>query len=363
MNVYSSRCAKLQRLMLGSRIDLLLVGASADLRYLSGYDAHESERLTCFVLPAVGDPFLVIPGFEAPRLGSAPWFAVHAWSETEDPVTAIRCRVTGAIQEAAIGDRTWSAFLLRLQTAFSGVQWRSATPTLRETRMLKDATERAALLIAAQAVDAVFLETLGWRWMGCTEREIADRIGAAMRKRGCERVDFVTVGSGPNAASPHHTASDRVIALGDAVVLDFGGPFSGGYFADITRTVFVGQPSPEQAVVYEVVRAAQEAGVRSVRPGRPCQDVDHAARSIIDAAGLGQWFTHRVGHGIGLDVHEEPYMMDGNQLLLQEGMAFSVEPGVYLPGRFGVRIEDIVVCNAAGVDRLNSAARDLQVVT
>jgi Xaa-Pro aminopeptidase len=305
---------------------------------------------------------MVIPGFEEPRLGPDPWFPVVAWAETDDPVAALRDRIIGPVRQAAIGDRTWSAFLLRLEAAFPGAVLQSATPTLRGIRMLKDAGERSALAVAANAVDAVFLETLNWKWSGRTEQEIAEAMGAAMLKQGCEQVDFVTVGSGPNSASPHHSVSSRVVQQGDAVVLDFGGPFVDGYFADVTRTVFVGEPTSEQRTVYAAVRAAQEAGVQSVRPGVACQDVDRAARAVIDAAGLGPWFNHRVGHGIGLDVHEEPYMVEGNQLPLQEGMAFSVEPGVYLPGRFGVRIEDIVVCDTNSVDRLNAASRDLHVV-
>jgi Xaa-Pro aminopeptidase len=228
--------------------------------------------------------------------------------------------------------------------------------------MIKRPDEMAALRQAGAAVDDVFRTLLGLRWTGQSERQIADIIAAAMRDRGCEEVDFTIVASGPNGASGHHVACDRIIEHGDTVVLDYGGPFGGGYYADITRTVVVGNPSPEVRTVYDTVRAAQDAGVQAVRPGIACQDVDAAARQVITKAGYGEFFNHRTGHGIGLDDHEEPYIVAGNDLPLAPGMAFSVEPGIYLPGRFGVRIEDIVICQQEGAERLNHCTRDLQVV-
>lgn len=363
MSIFAERCRRLQDLMALTGFDAVIAGASADLRYLSGYAAHQSERLTAFAVPRKGEPFMVLPGFEAPRLGDKPWFRVLAWNETDDPI-GITMSALGAPARAriAVADRTWSAFLVGLQSAGPTAHWSSATPLLRELRMRKDAAEVAAMRTAGAAVDAVFEEALGWNWLGRTEQQVAEDIGAAMRARGCESVDFAIVGSGPNSASPHHSATTRAIQVGDAVVLDFGGPFEGGYFADITRTIFVGETTAEMRRVYAVVQQAQEAGVRAVRPRMPCQSVDAAARKVIDDAGLGREFNHRTGHGIGLDGHEEPYMVKGNDLALEPGMAFSVEPGVYFAGRFGVRIEDIVVCTANGVERLNNADRELHVV-
>lgn len=357
---YQTRCRKAQQQMKATGIGALLVGASAGLRYLSGYAAHPSERLTCFVLPAQGEPFMVIPAFEAPRLGEAPWFTVRTWTETENP-TALVAEVLGGVtgHVLAVGDRLWAGFLLRLQEALPGNQWLSATPLLRELRMIKSAEEIAALREAGAVVDAIFQEMVAHRWVGRSEREVGEEIAALMRRGGCEAVDFVIVASGPNGASPHHANGDRLIQPGDAVVLDFGGPFRDGYYADITRTVVVGPPAAELRQVYAVVQAAQEAGVHAVRPGVPCQEVDAAARQVIVQAGYGDYFTHRVGHGIGLDGHEEPYMVGGNTLPLSPGMTFSVEPGIYLPGQFGVRIEDIVVCMETGAERLNQASREL----
>jgi Xaa-Pro aminopeptidase len=362
-SVYEAHCQKAQQQMKATGVDALLVGASADLRYLSGYAAHPSERLTCFILPARGEPFMVIPAFEVPRLGEAPWFAVHTWAETENP-TALIAEVLGGVTShtLAVGDRTWVGFLLRLQEALPGNQWLSATPLLRELRMIKSAEEIAALRAAGAAVDAIFQEILAHPWAGRAEREVGEEIAALMRRGGCEAVDFVIVGSGPNGASPHHANSDCLIQPGDAVVLDFGGPFRDGYYADITRTVVVGPPSAKLRQVYAVVQRAQEAGVHAVHPGVPCQEVDAAARRVIAQAGYGEYFTHRLGHGIGLDDHEEPYMVAGNALPLAPGMTFSVEPGIYLPGQFGVRIEDIVVCTETGAARLNQASRELLVV-
>jgi Xaa-Pro aminopeptidase len=365
MNVYTQRCTQLQTLLRAHGAQALLVGASADLRYLSGYAANTSERMTCFVVPADGSPFMVLPTFETPRLGASPWFTVLPWNETDDAVGIVATQLgrdTEARHTFLVGDRTWAAFVLRFQSAFSNSCWQSATPLLRELRMLKSAAEIAALRTAGAQVDAIFQELLSWRWQGRSEGEVSEMIAAAMRQRGCEAVDFVIVGSGPNGASPHHSGSDRVIEHGDTVILDYGGPFAGGYFADITRTVVVGEASAEVRKVYDAVRAGQEAGVQAVRPGVPCQDVDAAARSVITAAGYGPYFNHRLGHGIGLDGHEEPYIVTGNALALAPGMTFSVEPGVYLAGRFGVRIEDIVACTVNGVERLNTCSRELVVV-
>ncbi len=365
MTVYAQRCRRLQGTLKDQGTKALFVGASADLRYLTGYAASQSERLTCFIIPSEGEPFMVLPAFEAPRLGNDPWFAVIPWNETDDPVAVATARLglyASTRHTFLMGDRTWAAFLMGFQAAFPNSLWRSATPLLRGLRMFKSEPEITALRQAGAQVDAIFQEMLTWRWQGRTEGEISDAIAEAMRRRGCEAIDFLIVGSGPNGASPHYTGRDRVIERGDTVILDYGGPFTEGYFADITRTVVVGEASEEVRAVYEAVRAAQEAGVQAVRPGVICQDVDAAARAVITDAGYGEFFNHRTGHGIGLDGHEEPYMVAGNELPLAAGMTFSVEPGVYLPGKFAVRIEDIVACTPTGADRLNTCSRDLHLV-
>jgi D-alanyl-D-alanine dipeptidase len=228
-------------------------------------------------------------------------------------------------------------------------------------RAVKDANELALLRAAGEAADATFAEVVGLRFAGRREVDVAADLDRLLRDHGHERVDFTIVGSGPNGASPHHEAGERTIEPGEDVVMDFGG-VSEGYCSDITRTVFVGEPDEEQRHVYDVVRAAQQAAFDAVRPGVMAQDVDRAARAVIAEAGYGERFVHRTGHGIGLEVHEPPYIVEGDETVLRPGMTFSDEPGIYLPGRFGVRIEDQVAVTAEGAQRLNEASRDLIVV-
>jgi Xaa-Pro aminopeptidase len=360
----AERLARARKELAARGVDALLVGPSADLEYLTGYRAPPLERLTLLVLPADGDARLLVPALEAPlardHLGDLE-VEVAAWQETEDPLTL----VTGALAGAAggrlgVGDRLWSAFLLRLQAALPGARWTVASTVTRQLRMRKDEAEVAALAGVAAAIDRVVdgLEQL--RWAGRTERQVAADIQAAIRA-GHDEALFVIVGSGPNGASPHHTATDRVIRPGDPVVVDIGGRLD-GYCSDTTRTLVVGQPPAGFEALYAVLHAAQLAGCRAARPGVPAEAVDAACREPIAAAGYGPGFVHRTGHGIGLEEHEDPYIVAGNGEALEPGMAFSVEPGIYLPGRFGARIEDIVVCTADGARRLNTTARELRVV-
>ena len=206
------------------------------------------------------------------------------------------------------------------------------------------------------------LELLGVRFAGRKETEVAADLAALLLSHGHSQVDFTVVGSGPNGANPHHEAGDRTIQDGDMVVLDFGG-LKDGYGSDTSRTVHVGgEPTDEEREVYEIVRAAQQAGFEAVRPGASCQDIDRAARKVIADAGYGERFLHRTCHGIGLTTHEPPYMVEGETLPLQPGMCFSIEPGVYIAGRFGVRIEDIVTVTADGGRRMNSTSPEMQIV-
>jgi D-alanyl-D-alanine dipeptidase len=228
-------------------------------------------------------------------------------------------------------------------------------------RAVKDADELDALARAGAAADAAFEAILTRPFAGRTELDIAGELAELLRAGGHDSVDFTIVASGPNGASPHHDTGPRRIASGDAVVLDFGG-FVDGYGSDESRTVVVGDPPTGFDEIYATVRRAQQAGVDAVRPGVACEDVDRAARAVIDDAGFGDLFVHRTGHGIGLETHEDPYLVRGNETVLRVGMTFSIEPGIYLPGHFGVRIEDIVAVTAEGVRRLNDAPRDLRSV-
>jgi Xaa-Pro aminopeptidase len=347
-------------------MDALLLGPSADLRYLTGYQAPPLERMTLLVLPAAAEARLVVPALEAPlardHLGGLD-LEVAAWRETEDPVALVRATLDAAGAAGGrlgVGDRLWSAFLLRLQAALPGAAFAAASAVTRQLRMRKDAEELAALARVAAAIDRVVDGLDGLRWAGRTELELAGDIQDAIRG-GHDEVRFTIVGSGPNAASPHHVAAGRVIQPGDAVVVDIGGQLD-GYCSDTTRTLVVGEPPPGFQEVYAVLHAAQRAGCAAVGPGVPAEAVDAACREVIAAAGYGEHFIHRTGHGIGLEEHEDPYLVAGNREPLEPGMTFSVEPGIYLPGRFGARIEDIVTCTDQGARRLNVTSRQLRIV-
>jgi Xaa-Pro aminopeptidase len=359
---YADRLRRAQAEMARQGIDLLVVGASADLLYLIGYEGHESERMSVLVLPRDGGPHYVVPGLEAPLLQKQrDLLQIIPWEETEDPAAKVAAVAGGAaLGTIAAGDELWSVFTLRLQRAMPRARWTEGGQLLRPLRMIKDEREIALLAEAARRTDESWEEFLSLSITGLTEWEVRDRLMELLKARGLTPV-FCNVGSGPNGASPHQTASDRVIGPGDAVVCDWGGTLE-GYNSDVTRTAHVGDPSPEFARAYEAVLAANQAAFDAVRPGVPCQDIDRAARHVLTQAGYGDAFIHRTGHGLGLSLHEEPYLVGGNTLPLAEGMVFSDEPGVYFPGQFGIRIEDTVVCTAHGGRRLNEATRALRVM-
>ena len=334
----------------------LLVSPGADLAYLAGYHHSASERLTCLVLGRDGTATLVCPAFEAPRATiAAPDIERRTWDETDDPYSIVASLVptSGAI---AAADQMWASFLLRLQDALPRREFRAASLITRELRMRKDASEVAALRAVSESADRAYTRILERPFAGRAEREIGADLAELLRAEGHDEVGFTIVGSGANGASPHHEAGDRRIAEGDTVVLDFGGAMR-GYRSDITRTVHVGKTAGrEEQKVHDVVRRAQEAGYAAARLDASAESVDAAARRVIDEAGYGEFFIHRTGHGIGLDGHEHPYLVRGNRERLEPGMAFSIEPGIYIPGRFGVRIEDIAVIDADGSARpLNQA--------
>jgi Xaa-Pro aminopeptidase len=359
---YAGRVARARNAMEDFGFDVLLASLGSELPYLTGYQAMPLERLTMAVVPRDGDATLVVPELEAPRIERHDdVFDVRAWGETEDPI-GIVADLVGSRSRAAIGDRTWSVFLLGLQAALPATKFASARRLTAALRLVKEPAEVDLMRLAAEAVDRVAARLATHQFAGKTERRLSREVIDLTREEGCETVDFAIVASGPNGASPHHEPDDRVIGPGDSVVIDFGGTIQ-GYHSDTTRTFHVGEPSAAYREVYEVVRAAQAAGEDAVHPGVEAQAVDAVARRIIADAGYGDYFIHRLGHGIGLDVHEDPYLVTGNSQQLGPGMTFSIEPGVYLPGRFGVRIEDIVVCTDDGVDRLNRSPRELVVVS
>jgi Xaa-Pro aminopeptidase len=359
---HSERVARARARMEEHDIDVLLLSVGADLPYLTGYDAMPLERLTMLVLPRRGDAQLVVPRLEAPRITPQDdVFDIVAWDETDDPV-ALVARLAGQPRRAAIGDQTWARFVLALQNVLPNTAFVPAASVVGPLRIVKDDDEVEALKRAARAVDVVAAEMRLRPFRGRTELDVHRELVERMLAEGHERANFAIVAAGEHAASPHHEPSaDRVIVDGDIVLCDFGGTMQ-HYCSDITRMFHVGQPTTEVSNAYGVLAEAQEAGVRAATVGTPCEAVDAAAREVIAAAGYGEYFVHRVGHGIGCDAHEDPYMVAGNELPIAPGHAFSVEPGIYIPGRFGMRLEDIVVATADAPLRLNEAARDLVLV-
>ena len=363
--MYAERLDRARARMRELGIDFLLLSTGADLPYLTGYEAMPLERLTMLVVPADADAVLVIPTLEAPRVQEQPGaFELFTWDETDDPIEIVAGLVTGIdpdASSAAIGDHTWARFVLDLQRALPSVEFRRASVVTGPLRVVKDAAEVSALRAAAAVVDAVVAAMRERPFAGRSELEVHRELVERMLAGGHERANFAIVAAGPNAASPHHDPTDRVIEHGDVVLCDFGGTMH-GYCSDITRMFVVGDVDPEVRDVYDVLVAAQEAGVRAATVGTTCEAVDAAARAVIVDAGFGELFVHRTGHGIGTEAHEDPYVVAGNTTPLVAGHAFSVEPGIYLPGRFGFRLEDIVVATDAGPERLNHAPRDLAIV-
>jgi Xaa-Pro aminopeptidase len=344
-------------------VEALLLSLGADLPWLSGYEAMPLERLTMMVVPSDGPATLVVPRLEAPRVEADPDnFSVRPWAEGDDPV-AVVADLVGSRRNLAVSDRTWATFVLALQQYLPVAAWRPSSEVTGPIRAVKDAAEIAALVAASLAADRVAAQLLAGDipLAGRTERDVSQDIGRRLIAEGHQKVNFAIVGSGPNSASPHHEPGSRVIGRGEAVVCDFGGTMD-GYCSDITRTVWTGPPSSEQAEIYQILQRAQSAGVEAASVGVSCADVDGAARSVIAEGGYGEAFIHRTGHGIGLEEHEDPYIVGGNDLALVAGHAFSVEPGIYLQGWFGARIEDIVVAGEAGPMSLNSVSHDLTVV-
>ena len=350
-------------------VDLLLVTPGTDLRYLLDADGASHERLTCLVLPATGHrapPALVVPRLEAPGWAQLPLDAlgveVVTWDDGEDPYLLVS-DLAGGPTRVAVADAMPAVHVFGLRDALPEATQTLAGPVVSELRMRKDTAEVAQLRAAGAAIDRVHARMGEFLKAGRTEAQAGADIAAAIVEEGHVEAAFVIVGSGPNGASPHHDLSDRVIESGDVVVVDIGGPLPTGYFSDCTRTYAV-DAAPPAAVrdAYAALQDAQERAVAAVRPGVTAEQVDAAARARLTDAGLGERFLHRTGHGIGLDVHEDPYIVGGNALPLEPGMAFSVEPGVYLAGQWGARIEDIVVVTDAGCERLNTRPRDLVVL-
>ena len=360
--VYADRLDRARAQMRDKNIDVLLLSLGLDLPYITGYHAMPLERLTMLVVPREGEARMVIPRMEAPRVAPQPGvFEIHPWGETENPVEIVArlAREAGATHNVAVGDQMWARFLVELLPLLPGAQYQRAD-VVTSMRMAKDADEIAALFAAGAAVDRIAgeLQAGNIELVGRTEAAVSADLGERILAEGHQVVNFAIVAAGENAASPHHSPGDRVIRKNEILLCDFGGTMN-GYCSDITRCVYLGTPPAEVADAYAVLQEAQAAAVAAGVVGAPCEEVDRAARRIITAAGYGDYFFHRTGHGIGMEAHEDPYMVEGNSLPLAAGHAFSVEPGIYVEGKWGMRLEDIVVASNDGPAPMNSARHEL----
>lgn len=367
MDIYENRIAKAQGLMAELSVDLMVLSLGSNMLYLSGFSDEPGERLLLLFVSREGDPIFLVPELYADQVcQTSPFKEVRVWQDADDPAALLK-RIAGDLglgesPRVLVDDSMWATFLLILEVTLPQADFALASQVMISLRMQKTPDEIEHMSQTGAIADQAFEEILKFKVSGMDELELATVLEEAMKEKGAEKIAFETlVASGPNSALPHYRAGQRRIESGDVVILDFGCRIH-GYCSDMTRTIVYGEPSNEIQDIYEVVKGAQENAVQAVMPGVEAQAIDRVARGEITQAGYGDRFIHRTGHGVGLDVHEAPYIVEGNDLKLEEGMTFSVEPGIYLPGKFGVRIEDIVVVTETGAKRLNSSTRALQVV-
>lgn len=362
---YAQRVAKAQQLMKEQQIDYAIIGVGTDMFYMTGYEKRPSERLTCLVVSKTKDSFMITSFFEAARLTQVKTFySILTWKETEDPMNLLRKVIDPSERtRIAVDERGWAIFLLRMQKALPRAEWTSANTVIGPLRMIKDEYEIERLREGGRRADRLYEQILQLKFSGKTERQLGEEIFELAKEMKMNPARPAGIASGPNGMSPHHNSSDRVIRAGDGVWMEIGcGGNVNGYVIDKTRSVQVNPATDRFKQIYRIVEAAHQAAFRYVRPSVTCESVDAVARKVISDAGFGEYFTHRLGHGLGLDTHEEPYMVEGNTLQLKEGMVFSDEPGIYLPNEFGIRIEDIITVTKSGAERFFHSTHELQTV-
>lgn len=361
---YPARIAQVASSLASTQHEVIFITPGADLRYLTGYDALPLERLTCLAVRSDGRSWLIVPTLEKPSAlaHGVPELGIELldWQETQNAYQILLAKV-GKPKNPLVNNLMWveKAFGIRDEI---GSELQLAGKLLSDIREVKSPQEIEYLHDAGRAIDEVHSKMHLWLRPGRTEREVGKDIAEAILASGHAKVDFVIVASGPNGASPHHELSDRVIGVGEPVVVDIGGTMPSGYCSDCTRMYVCGEPTAQYLEHYEVLLSAQEAARAHAKPGVTCESVDSAAREVLVAAGLGEQFIHRTGHGIGMETHEEPYIVTGNTRLLEPGHAFSIEPGFYFAGKYGARIEDIVTCTSDGILSANNTSRELVIL-
>lgn len=364
IRAYKARLEKIRAEMERQNVGALVLSLGADMPWLIGYQAMPLERLTALVVPSDGLPTLVIPALEAPRVSRIDeCFKVRAWKEFEDPHDIVAGLISG-IDKIGISDRTWAVSLLKLQTRSSATFIASSKVT-SVLRSVKDEVELMLLREAAKRTDVVANDLIKGEIeiLGRTEREISNELSERLIAEGLSKVNFAIVGSGTNSASPHHEPGGRIVGPNEAVVCDFGGEFrvdgAAGYCSDITRTVCTGVMPERFLELYQILKVAQQKQLTMARAGLSCQGLDEIGRSHIEECGYGEYFIHRTGHGIGIEEHEDPYIVSGNTENIVTGNVFSIEPGIYIPSLYGARIEDIVAATDSGCETLNNVEREL----
>lgn len=347
-------------------LDAIMLFPSPNLHYMTGFKTSPGERLLIAIMPIEGEPFFVAPKLFESQIRKEAWIKeMILWNDEENPYEILKKVLEDknlSDSRVAVDDTMWADQLLHISNVLPKLSFTPLGELMNSLRLTKSEVEVDLIKKSGEIVDSVVEVMKETIKPGMTEIEVAALMEYEMRKNGSEGPSFETiVGSGPNSAIPHYNAGERKINSGDFIVLDFGAMYK-GYCSDTTRTLCVGAPTDKMREVYNIVKEAQEIGVRTVKPGIKAKEVDNAVRSYIEERGYGEYFTHRTGHGLGLQVHEEPYISGISETVLETGMVFSIEPGIYIEDEFGVRIEDIVVVTKDGCERMNNTSRELTIV-
>jgi Xaa-Pro dipeptidase len=358
MSVYVQRMKKAQAILKKNGWEAVIASSPANFFYFTGTWLDSHERLQAVVIPRTGSASIIAHEMSREEISAPDGVQLLFWKDGE---SAIQVLSEILPEQGVISiDNQWpSEKLIDLMSIRKHLSFVKSTSVIGALRLRKDESEIELLRKSGEIADRVMGKIISFVKPGMTEKQVADELKRLFQMEGVERLSFhPIIGTGANGAIPHHQSDETRLAEGDIVVIDMGG-IKDHYCSDMTRTIVIGEPTEEMVKVYEIVRKAQDEAVKAIKPGVPMKFIDQVARSIISEAGYGEFFTHRIGHGLGIEVHEEPYLTSNNEQLLEEGMVVSVEPGIYLSGKFGVRIEDIVVVTENGAERLNHFPREL----